>query len=220
MSAGPTRHHSYSSFSFRGSFPTYRCVYCGVDSKDPRANQPCVTATVPAVAPPSAPAPTTADCTCDAGICPGHPFPAPPQEYCACPTPDEHYYASDSSHRFCAICELDLPLMPKQDAGRIPVSAARAFAEQHDLDRIIVIATTPDGFTHITTWGATPQKCKEAARAQAFWNGTDRRQVLPTADAQRIITAEQADGDDDGCPVGDPDCEGNNGDCHDACEAP
>lgn len=28
------------------------------------------------------------------------------------------------------------------------------------------------------------------------------------------------DTDDDGCPVGDPDCLGNNGDCHDACEAP
>lgn len=26
--------------------------------------------------------------------------------------------------------------------------------------------------------------------------------------------------EDDGCPVGDPDCLGANGDCHDACEAP
>lgn len=26
--------------------------------------------------------------------------------------------------------------------------------------------------------------------------------------------------EDDGCPVGDPDCMGNNGDCHDACEPP
>jgi len=25
---------------------------------------------------------------------------------------------------------------------------------------------------------------------------------------------------DDGCPVGDPECLGDNGDCHDACEAP
>ncbi|RUV10203.1 MULTISPECIES: hypothetical protein [unclassified Mesorhizobium] len=26
--------------------------------------------------------------------------------------------------------------------------------------------------------------------------------------------------EDDGCPKGDPECLGNNGDCHDACEAP
>lgn len=26
--------------------------------------------------------------------------------------------------------------------------------------------------------------------------------------------------EDDGCPVDDPDCMGDNGDCHDACEAP
>lgn len=28
------------------------------------------------------------------------------------------------------------------------------------------------------------------------------------------------DEEDDGCPKGDPDCLGNNGDCHDACVSP
>jgi hypothetical protein len=35
-------------------------------------------------------------------------------------------------------------------------------------------------------------------------------------DSERAALADE----DDGCPVGDPDCLGNNGDCHDACEAP
>jgi hypothetical protein len=36
------------------------------------------------------------------------------------------------------------------------------------------------------------------------------------ADAVALIVASE----DDGCPKGDPDCMGDNGDCHDACEAP
>lgn len=33
----------------------------------------------------------------------------------------------------------------------------------------------------------------------------------------RFGNGEAPDSDDDGCPKGDPDCLGNNGDCHDAC---
>jgi hypothetical protein len=35
-----------------------------------------------------------------------------------------------------------------------------------------------------------------------------------------LLHASAPPSDDDGCPVGDPDCLGNNGDCHDACESP
>ena len=35
-----------------------------------------------------------------------------------------------------------------------------------------------------------------------------------------IDATEEDDEEDDGCPVSDPGCEGNDGDCHDACEAP
>ncbi|TIS22549.1 hypothetical protein [Mesorhizobium sp. M1A.F.Ca.IN.022.07.1.1] len=31
---------------------------------------------------------------------------------------------------------------------------------------------------------------------------------------------DEEEEDDDGCPKGDPECLGNNGDCHDACESP
>ena len=37
-----------------------------------------------------------------------------------------------------------------------------------------------------------------------------------TARLREILAAD----DDDGCPKDDPDCMGNNSDCHDACERP
>ena len=33
--------HSYQSFSWRGSWPTYRCVACGCDSQSRAASEPC-----------------------------------------------------------------------------------------------------------------------------------------------------------------------------------
>lgn len=35
-----------------------------------------------------------------------------------------------------------------------------------------------------------------------------------------VLRTNGSEDDDDGCPVDDPDCMGNGGDCHDACEAP
>lgn len=74
---------------------------------------------------------------------------------------------------------------------RIPIAAAKRFATEHGLDRIVVLGTTPEGVTHIVTWGATPQKCAEAARAQAFWNGSYRDNVLPCADPKNINVANE-----------------------------
>ena len=34
----------------------------------------------------------------------------------------------------------------------------------------------------------------------------------------QLVQEVDEDEDDDGCPKGDPECVGNNGDCHDACE--
>ena len=34
--------HSFTSYSWRGSWPTFRCVRCGCDSRSVEATQPCV----------------------------------------------------------------------------------------------------------------------------------------------------------------------------------
>ena len=73
---------------------------------------------------------------------------------------------------------------------RIPISHARQFAEEHGLDRIVILATTPEGVTWITTWGETREKCAESARAQEFWNGGFRDFVLPPAAAENIEVAK------------------------------
>lgn len=41
----------------------------------------------------------------------------------------------------------------------------------------------------------------------------------PVVNAARVMPNDKREWDD-GCPKGDPECLGNNGDCHDACEAP
>lgn len=35
------RSHSYATFSFRGSWPQYKCVYCGVISTSEKAKYAC-----------------------------------------------------------------------------------------------------------------------------------------------------------------------------------
>lgn len=42
----------------------------------------------------------------------------------------------------------------------------------------------------------------------------------PSSEETEGDDEEEDDDDDDGCPKCDPDCLGNNGDCHDACEWP
>lgn len=74
---------------------------------------------------------------------------------------------------------------------RVPIAAARRFAEEHGLDRIVILGTQEDDTTWITTWGKTKAKCAEAARAQEFWNGTFRGQILPQAPRENITMAEE-----------------------------
>lgn len=50
-----------------------------------------------------------------------------------------------------------------------------------------------------------------------------KRHPITSAESQHYIDSGEwpdDDGGDEGCPVGDPDCVGSDGDCHDACEAP
>src|SRR4051812_47727328 len=73
---------------------------------------------------------------------------------------------------------------------RIPIKDAAAFAAAQGLDRIIVLGSDAgDGSTSIVTWGATKEKCKEAAKAQSFWNGTFRQNVLVHAGPDTINLA-------------------------------
>lgn len=59
----------------------------------------------------------------------------------------------------------------------------------------------------------------EALKFLAGWVARHRLRV-PCWHVGDIQPVPDAAPDDAGCPVNDPDCMGNAGDCHDACEAP
>jgi hypothetical protein len=66
-------------------------------------------------------------------------------------------------------------------------------------------------------WGTELPAIFDAARARGadyvlFDCHADEMEGLPTFGDDEP--------EDDGCPKGDPECLGNNGDCHDACESP
>lgn len=57
--------------------------------------------------------------------------------------------------------------------GRIPISTAKAVAEQHDLKQVLLIGW--DGKeVHVVTYGKTKADCEAAAKAQDFWTGKIR----------------------------------------------
>jgi len=47
-----------------------------------------------------------------------------------------------------------------------------------------------------------------------------RLPVEPLLNAKAAIALAEDEDEDDGCPVGDPECLGSSEDCHDACERP
>jgi hypothetical protein len=61
---------------------------------------------------------------------------------------------------------------PDQD-GRIPVSAAERVARDHGLKQCLLIGWDGE-MAHVVTYGATPDDCAQAAKAQDFWQGAIR----------------------------------------------
>ncbi len=51
----------------------------------------------------------------------------------------------------------------------IPISAARDIAKRYDKQQVIIVAWDPvHGLTHVTTYGDTPETCKQAAAGGAL----------------------------------------------------
>lgn len=59
--------------------------------------------------------------------------------------------------------------MPK----RIPISTAKAVAQQHNLKQVLLIGYDGER-VHVVTYGETKDDCEKAAKAQDFWTGKIR----------------------------------------------
>ena len=59
------------------------------------------------------------------------------------------------------------------DTRKIPISTAKAIAEQEGLRQVLLIGWDGQS-THIVTYGKTKADCRLAAQAQDFWKGKIR----------------------------------------------
>lgn len=89
--------------------------------------------------------------------------------------------------------------------------------------RVIEAATIEEAWDRARlAEGAYDHDCPDDAKNVGVdecrsWN---TESVMPTSEACDVDELPSEDDDDDGCPVSDPECLGNNGDCHDACQRP
>lgn len=98
---------------------------------------------------------------------------------------------STASHGGIKVSDERLALMP-ENMRSTTYSGGGWFEE--DCDWCLVAVTFPEAFSDVVM--------------------KDARDTFAACFPHLVAT------DDDGCPKGDPECLGNNGDCHDACEAP
>lgn len=83
---------------------------------------------------------------------------------------------------------------PGTTVGLAVIKAEEALARPLTMDETTVLVQAIE-----REWNARPESIKANATANVVFVVEDN---------------------DDGCPVGDPDCEGGDADCHDACERP